>query len=206
MRSRLAHFGRIGRAMDPTAKWLELLKQMVPSVTRAAILRDPSQGSGTSQFAAIATVAPTLSVNVNPINMGDADQITQSRRFSRALRTGLVVTAGGAAQRHREMIVELAARHKLPAVYSERSFVTVGGLVSYGPDFVDQFRRAAGYVDRILKGEKAFGVAGARGVQVRAGHQSQDRQGARPDGAVEPACPRRRGDRMKIFLLRCMCR
>ena len=147
--------GFISYEYSMAAKWLELLKQMVPSVTRAAILRDPSQGSGTSQFAAIATVAPTLSVNVNPINMGDADQITQSVEiFARASNGGLVVTAGGAAQRHRDLIVKLAARHKLPAVYYERSFVAAGGLACYGPDFSDQYRRATSYVDRILRGEK----------------------------------------------------
>ena len=134
------------------AKWLELLKETAPSVTRMAILRDASQGSGTSQFAAIATVAPALNVNVNPINMGDAEQITQS--IARAPNGGLIVTAGGASLRHRDLIVKLAARYKLPTVYYERIFVTAGGLISYGPDFVEQYRRAAGYVDRILKGEK----------------------------------------------------
>ena len=137
------------------AKWLELLKETAPSVTRVAILRDASQGSGTSQFAAIATVAPALNVNVNPINMGDADQITQSiESFARAPNGGLIITAGGASLRHRDLIVKLAARYKLPTVYYERIFVTAGGLISYGPDFVEQYRRAAGYVDRILKGEK----------------------------------------------------
>jgi ABC-type uncharacterized transport system substrate-binding protein len=136
-------------------KWLELLKETVPSVARAAILRDSSQGSGTSQFAAIAAVAPTLKVDVNPVNMRDADQITQSIEiFARAPNGGLVVTAGGAAQRHRDLIIRLAARHKLPAVYYERSFVAAGGLACYGPDFSDQYRRAASYVDRILRGEK----------------------------------------------------
>jgi putative tryptophan/tyrosine transport system substrate-binding protein len=135
-------------------KWLELLKETVPSVARAAILRDSSQGSGTSQFAAIAAVAPTLKVDVNPVNMRDADQITQSIEiFARAPNGGLVVTAGGAAQRHRDLIIRLAARHKLPAVYYERSFVAAGGLACYGPDFSDQYRRAASYVDRILRGE-----------------------------------------------------
>jgi ABC-type uncharacterized transport system substrate-binding protein len=137
------------------AKWLELLKETVPSVARAAILRDPSQGSGTSQFAAIAAVAPTLKVDVNPVNMRDADQITQTIEiFSRASNGGLVVTASGAAHRHRDLIVKLAARHKLPAIYYERAFVAAGGLASYGPDFSDQYRRAASYVDRILRGEK----------------------------------------------------
>jgi len=137
------------------AKWLELLKETAPSVTRVAILRDASQGSGTSQFAAIATVAPALNVSVNPINMGDADQITQSiESFARAPDGGLIVTAGAASTRHRDLIVKLAARYKLPTVYYERVFVTAGGLISYGPDYVEQYRRAAGYVDRILKGEK----------------------------------------------------
>jgi putative ABC transport system substrate-binding protein len=137
------------------AKWLELLKETAPSVTRVAILRDASQGSGTSQFAAIATVAPALNVNVNPIKMGDADQITQSiESFARAPNGGLIVAASGASLRHRDLIVKLAARYKLPTVYYERVFVTAGGLIAYGADFVDQYRRAAGYVDRILKGEK----------------------------------------------------
>jgi ABC-type uncharacterized transport system substrate-binding protein len=137
------------------AKWLELLKETVPSVARAAILRDPSQGSGTSQFAAIAAVAPTLKVDVNPVNMRDADQITQTIEiFARASNGGLVVTASEAAHRHRDLIVKLAARHKLPAIYYERAFVAAGGLASYGPDFSDQYRRAASYVDRILRGEK----------------------------------------------------
>jgi putative ABC transport system substrate-binding protein len=126
------------------AKWLELLKETAPSVTRVAILRDASQGSGTSQFAAIATIAPALNVNVNPINMGDADQITQSiESFARAPNGGLIVTASGASLRHRDLIVKLAARYKLPTVYYERVFVTAGGLIAYGADFVDQYRRAA---------------------------------------------------------------
>jgi putative tryptophan/tyrosine transport system substrate-binding protein len=147
--------GFISFEYSMAVKWLELLKETVPSVARAAILRDHSQGSGTSQFAAIAAVAPTLKVDVNPINMGDADQITQSIEiFARSSNGGLVVTASGAAMRHRDLIVKLAARHKLPAVYYERSFVAAGGLACYGPDFSDQYRRATSYVDRILRGEK----------------------------------------------------
>jgi putative ABC transport system substrate-binding protein len=136
-------------------KWLELLKQTVPGVTRAAVLRDTTQGSGTSQFAAIQTVAPSLRVEVNPVNMRDASEIERAiMAFARSPGGGLIVTAGPAATRHRDLIVRLAARHKLPAVYYERFFVAGGGLMSYGADFVDQYRRAAGYVDRILKGEK----------------------------------------------------
>jgi putative ABC transport system substrate-binding protein len=136
-------------------KWLELLKETVPSVLRAGVLRDPSLGSGTSQFAAIQAVAPSLRVEVNPINMRDAEGIERGvAAFARSSNGGLITVAGAAATRHRDLIVKLAARHKLPAVYYERSFIAAGGLVSYGPDFADQYRRAAGYVDRILKGEK----------------------------------------------------
>ena len=136
-------------------KWLELLKQTAPGVTRAAVLRDATQGSGTSQFAAIQAVAPSLRVEVNPVNTRDAAEIERAvTAFARTPGGGLIVTAGAAAIVHRNLIIALAARHKLPAIYYERLFVAGGGLMSYGPDFIDQYRRAAGYVDRILKGEK----------------------------------------------------
>jgi putative ABC transport system substrate-binding protein len=137
-------------------KWLELLKEIAPNVTRAAVLRDPIQGSGTGQFAVIQAAAPSLRMEVNPVNVsGDTGEIERAfAAFARAPNGGLIVTTGGSAQRHRELIITLAARHKLPAVYYERFFSIVGGLVSYGPDQADQYRRAAGYVDRILKGEK----------------------------------------------------
>jgi putative tryptophan/tyrosine transport system substrate-binding protein len=136
-------------------KWLELLKQIAPSVTRAAILRDPTQGSATSQFAAIQAVAPALRMEVNPVNVRDVSEIERDvAAFARAPDGGLIVPTGAAAQLHRNLIVTLAARNKLPAVYYDRSFVAAGGLVSYGADQIDQYRRAAGYVDRILKGEK----------------------------------------------------
>ena len=136
-------------------KWLELLKEIVPSVTRAAVLRDPSQGSGTSLFAAIQALAPSLRVEVNPVNMRDAAEIERAvAAFAQTPNGGLILTGGAAGVRHRDLIVTLAARHKLPAVYYERLYVTAGGLTSYGADYVDQYRRAAGYVDRILKGEK----------------------------------------------------
>jgi putative ABC transport system substrate-binding protein len=135
-------------------KWLELLKQIAPGVTRAAVLRDPTQ-SGASQFTAIQTVAPSLRVEVSPVNTRDAGEIERAvAAFARAPNGGLIVTAGPAVTLHRELIITLAARHKLPAVYYERFFAVAGGLISYGPDYVDQYRRAAGYVDRILKGEK----------------------------------------------------
>ena len=136
-------------------KWLELLKQIAPGLTRVAVLRNAASASGPGQFAAIQAVAPTLSVEVNPVNVRDAGEVERAvAAFARAPNGGLIVTASPLAQRHRDLIVVLAARHKLPAVYFERLFVAAGGLLSYGPDQIDMYRRAAGYVDRILKGEK----------------------------------------------------
>src|SRR5713226_896241 len=138
-----------------SGKRLELLKQIAPGVTRVAVLRDPTQGSGTSEFAVIQAVAPSLRVEVNPVNMHDASEIEGAvAAFARSPNGGLIVTTGGAATLHRNLIITLAARHKLPAVYYERFFIAAGGLISYGPDYVDQYRSAAGYVDRILKGGK----------------------------------------------------
>jgi putative tryptophan/tyrosine transport system substrate-binding protein len=138
-----------------SGKWLELLTQIAPNVTRAAVLRDPSQGSGTSQFAAIATAAPLLNVEVSPVNMRDAGEIERAvAAFARPSNGGLITTAAATANVYRDLIIKLAAQHKLPTVFYERSFVAVGGLASYGPDYANQYRQAAGYVDRILKGEK----------------------------------------------------
>ena len=124
-------------------------------MTRVAVLRDPANPSGIGQFAAIQAVAPSLRVEVSPVNVRDAGEIERAvAAFARSPNGGLIVTASASAIVHRDLIITLAARHKLPAVYSERYFVAAGGLISYGPDFVDQYRRAAGYVDRILKGEK----------------------------------------------------
>ena len=136
-------------------KWLELLKQIAPGVTRVAVLRDPATPTGPAQFGVIQAVAPSLGVEVNPVNVRDAGEIERAvAAFARSPNGGLIVTPSGLASVHRDLIVTLAARHKLPAVYFERYFVAAGGLISYGPDIVDQYRRAAGYVDRILKGEK----------------------------------------------------
>jgi putative tryptophan/tyrosine transport system substrate-binding protein len=136
-------------------KYLELLKQIAPGLTRVAVLRDPTQGSGTSQFAAIQAVAPSLRVEVNPINTRNAGEIERAvAAFARAPNGGLIIIGSGLTQTHRDQIVTLAARYKLPTIYYERVYVVAGGLISYGPDFVDQYRHAAGYVDRILKGEK----------------------------------------------------
>jgi putative tryptophan/tyrosine transport system substrate-binding protein len=137
------------------AKWLELLKQIAPSLTRAAVLRDPTQGAGNSMFAAIQTGAEPLRVEVNPVNLRDVTEIERAvAAFARSSNGGLIVTATAAAALHRDLIIRLAARHKLPAVYPERTYVAAGGLISYGSDRIDQYRQAAGYVDRILKGEK----------------------------------------------------
>ena len=138
-----------------SGKWLELLKQIAPGVTRAAVLRDAAMGAGPGQFGVIQAVAPSLGVEPSPINVRDAGEIERSvTAFARSPNGGLIVTGSALTAVHRDLIVTLAARHKLPAVYFERPFVTAGGLISYGPDIVDQYRRAAGYVDRILKGEK----------------------------------------------------
>jgi putative ABC transport system substrate-binding protein len=138
-----------------SGKWLELLKQIAPGITRAAVIRDPTLTSGTAQFAAIQSVAPAAGVEVTPVNVRDATQIERAvAAFARSANGGLIVTGSALAVVHRDLIIALAERHKLPAVYYRRYFAAVGGLASYGPDIVDQYRRAAGYVDRILKGDK----------------------------------------------------
>ena len=138
-----------------SAKWLELLKQIAPRVTRVAVMRDPSLTSGTAMLAAIQAVAPSFGVELSPVDVRDAGEIERAiTAFARSPNGGLIVTGSGPATTHRDLIVTLAARHKLPAVYFVRLFVTAGGLISYGPDYLDLSRRAAGYIDRILKGEK----------------------------------------------------
>jgi putative ABC transport system substrate-binding protein len=138
-----------------SGKWLELLKQIAPGVTRVAVLRDPAIAAGLGQWGAIQAMAPSVGVEVIPINVRDAPEIERAvARFARFSNGGLILTASALAVVHRDLVIRLAARHKLPAVYHRRLFVTSGGLISYGPDLVDQYRQAAGYVDRILKGEK----------------------------------------------------
>jgi putative ABC transport system substrate-binding protein len=138
-----------------SGKWLELLKEIAPGVKRAAVLRDPAVASGIGQFAAVQSVAPSLGMELSPVDVRDADEIERGiMAFARSPNGGLIVTASVLATRHRDLIVMLAARHRLPAVYAGRWMVTGGGLVSYGPDYVDQFRKTAGYVNRVLKGEK----------------------------------------------------
>jgi putative ABC transport system substrate-binding protein len=141
-------------------KWLELLKHIAPGVTRVAVLRNSDTSSGPALFAVVQAVAPSLRVEVNSLNVNDAGDIERAvAAFARAPNGGLVVPSVAPATRHRDLIITLAARHKLPAVYWERFFVSAGGLISYGPDVIDQYRQAAGYVDRILKGEKPADLA-----------------------------------------------
>src|SRR5262249_12662644 len=136
-------------------KWLELLKQIAPGVTRAAVLRDPTIASGIGQFAAIQAVAPSLGGELSPIDARDAPEIERAvPAFPRPGQSGPILTPSPAAKLHRDLIATLAARHRLPAVGGSRPYAVAGGLISYGPDLIDQYRRAAGYVDRILKGEK----------------------------------------------------
>jgi putative ABC transport system substrate-binding protein len=136
-------------------KWPALLKEIAPHTTRAAVLRDPAVPSGIGQFAVIQSVAESVGVDVIPVDLSDAAELERElAAFAQSANGGLILTAGALSALHRDLIITLAARHKLPAVYQERNYAEAGGLISYGPNFLDQFRRAAGYVDRILKGEK----------------------------------------------------
>jgi putative ABC transport system substrate-binding protein len=138
-----------------SGKWLELLKEIAPRVTRAAVLGDPAITGGIGQFGAIQAVAPSLGVEVSPVNVRDAGEIERAiADFARSPNGGLIITGSALAVVHRHLVITLAAKHQLPAVYFQRTFVADGGLISYGADVVDQYRRAASYVDRILKGEK----------------------------------------------------
>jgi len=140
---------------DISTKWLELLKQIAPRMTRTAVLRDANNPSGTAQFGAIQAVAPALGVEVSPIGLSDVREIENGlNEFGRESNGGVIVTPNGSAIVHRQLIIRETTRIKLPTIYPFRYFVTDGGLISYGPDVVDQYRRAAGYVDRIFKGQK----------------------------------------------------
>src|SRR5262245_43042362 len=136
-------------------KWLELLKEIAPSVTRVAVIRDVTNPAGIGQFGVINAMAPSLGVVATPVNMANADEIERDvAAFAHSPNGGLIIAASGASIRYRELIITLAARHRVPAVYWASFYVTDGGLISYGADILDQYRRAAGYIDRILKGEK----------------------------------------------------
>ena len=138
-----------------SAKWLELLKQVAPGILRVAVLRDPALAQGTGQWGAIQSVAPSFEVELRPIDVRDAGEIERGiTAFARSSKGGLIVTGSGLSFVHRELIIELAARYRLPAIYPGRTFILGGALISYGPDPIDPHRRAAIYVDRILRGEK----------------------------------------------------
>ena len=138
-----------------SGKWLELLKQIAPRVTRVGVVRDPEIAAGAGQFGAIQSVAPTFGVELRPLGVRDAGEIERAiTAFARSPNDGLIVTPSALTLVHRAAIIALAARHKLPAIYSDRHFVAIGGLISYGPDQIDEYRQAANYIDRILKGEK----------------------------------------------------
>jgi putative ABC transport system substrate-binding protein len=138
-----------------SAKWLELLKEIAPRVMRVAVVRDAALAAGMAQWGALQSAAPSFGVDLTPVGVHDAGEIERAlTAFARSQNGGLIVTSSALATTHRNLIVTLAARHKLPAVYYARFSVIEGGLISYGPSFVDPFRRAAGYIDRILKGEK----------------------------------------------------
>jgi putative tryptophan/tyrosine transport system substrate-binding protein len=138
-----------------SGKWLELLKETAPRVKQAAVLRDPAVASGIGQFAVLQATAPSFGMELSPVDVRDASEIERAvTEFARSANGALLVTASALATRHRNLIVTLAARHRLPAVYASRFFVTAGGFISYGPDLIDQYRQAGSYVDRILKGEK----------------------------------------------------
>jgi putative ABC transport system substrate-binding protein len=138
-----------------SAKWLELLKELVPGMRRAAVIRDPTITAGIGMWSAIQAVAPSLGVEVRPIDVRNASEIERAvAEFARVPNGGMILTGSGRAVIHRDLIIAAAARHRLPTMYYERFFTGSGGLISYGPDYIDQYRRAAGYVDRILKGEK----------------------------------------------------
>ena len=152
---------------DISTKWLELLKQVAPRMTRTAVLRDPNNPNGTAQFGAIQAVAPSLGVEVSPIGLNDAREIEDGlNEFGREPNGGVIVTPSGLAIVHRQLIIRTTTRMKLPAIYPFRFFVDDGGLISYGPDVVDQYRRAAGYVDRILKGQKPADLPVQRSTKI----------------------------------------
>ena len=167
-------------------------------MTRAAVLRDPAIASGIGQFGAIQAVAPSLRVELSPVDVRDAPEIERAvTAFAGIENGGLVVTASPSGTVHRELIIALAARHKLPAVYWQRFYDTSGGLMSYGPDLLDQYRRAAGYVDRILKGEKPADLPVQAPTKYELVINLKTAKALGLERAAVAARPRRRGDRMK---------
>ena len=182
---------------DISGKWLELLREIAPHTVRTAVLRDPSNPTGTAQFGAIQALGRALGIDVTPIGLRDAAEIERGiGEFAARSNGGLIITPTGLAIVHRALIIALAERYRLPAVYPFRFFVSDGGLISYGPDAVDQYRRAAGYVDRILKGEKPAGLPVEQSTKVALVINLKTAKALGLDGAADAARARRRGDRM----------
>jgi putative tryptophan/tyrosine transport system substrate-binding protein len=180
-----------------SAKWLELLKEIAPRVTRAAVLRESAVVAGPAEFGIIQAAAPSLGVELRPVDVRNASEIERAlTAFAQGSNGGLIVTGSPGTLFHRALIVALAARHKLPAVYWARRFVTDGGLISYGPDISDQYRKAAGYVDRILKGEKPADLPVQTPTKYELVINPKNLKNARPRPASIVARPRRRGDRI----------
>ena len=181
-----------------SGKWLELLKEIAPGVTRVAVLRDPATTAGQGQIGAIQAMASSFGVEVTPINVRDSGEIERAiTAFVRTSRDGLIVTGSALTVFHRDLIVTLAARHKLPTVYFQRIFVTSGGLISYGAHIVDQYRRAAGYVDRILKGEKPADLPVQAPTKYELVINLKTAKALGLEVPADAARPRRRGDRMR---------
>ena len=173
-----------------SGKWVELLKEIAPRVRRAAVLRDPASPGGIGQFAAIQGAAPSLGVELRAVGVLNAGEIERAvAAFAREPNGGLIVTISGGTIAHRDLIRTLAARHRLPAVYPARYFVSGGGLFSYGPDTIDPYRRAAGYVNRILKGEQPADLPVQASTKFELVDQPQDCQGARLERADRRCSP-----------------
>ena len=182
-----------------SGKWLELLKEIAPGVKRVAVIRDPSVPAGSGGLAAIQTVAPSLGVELTPVGVRDAGEIERAiTAFARGSNGGLILVGPtSSVQRYRDLIIALAARHRLPAIYPSRLYVAGGGLISYGADPIDQYRRAAGYVDRILKGEKPADLPVQAPTKFELVINLKTAKALGLDSAADAARPRRRGDRMK---------
>ena len=181
-----------------SGKWLELLKEIAPGVTRGAVLRDPAIAAGSGQLGALQGAAPSFGVELRPVDVRDAGEIERAvAAFARGSNGGLVVLTSALTQVHRVLITTLAARHRLPAVYTDRIFVTGGGLISYGPDRIEHFRRAAGYADRILKGEKPADLPVQAPTKYELVINLKTAKALGIDSPADAARPRRRGDRMR---------
>ena len=179
-------------------KWLELLKEISPRWTRVAVLRESAMVAGPGQFGAIQAVAQSMGVDLRPTDVRDATEIERDiTLFAEGLNGGLIITGSPAATVYRDLIVALAARHRLPAIYNSRFYIIGGGLISYGPDYVDQFRRSAGYVDRILKGEKPADLPVQAPTKYELVINLKTAKTLGLDDASNAARPRRRGDRVK---------